>query len=227
VGFALWRARPVSSSYGVALLYFYSGHTEANVCRRDSLHVLNTPKSYLHTHRFSRLQPILTCGEFRRKRRNTELKHFPSSNFSADSPTPFEVTCPRCGLMAGPSSMRRRFRAKASQRNVSALRSAPSNHRGRLLLLLTASPFRRISSPWLPVETKPYSTGLTFSSQVIFNNSVFHLSVSDRFFRFLSPGGEVSRSHPGLRFEIFAPKSSDWQAHMPLPVASNISGISR
>ena len=58
--------------------------------------------------------------------------------------------------------------SQASQRNVSALRSAPSNHRGRLLLSFTASPFCKVSSPRLPVEATPHSTGLASSSQVIF-----------------------------------------------------------
>ena len=46
-----------------------------------------------------------------------------------------------------------------------------------------------------------------------FDNSIFHFSASDRFFRFPSPGGEVSRSHSGLRSATIVPENNDPSTH--------------
>ena len=54
---------------------------ETSVGRTTARAHCNNPKAYLCTRRFSRLQPILTCIQLRRKECNTELKHFPFSNF--------------------------------------------------------------------------------------------------------------------------------------------------
>ena len=54
---------------------------ETSVGRTTARAHYNSPKDYLCARRFSRLQPILTCIQLRRKECNTELKHFPFSNF--------------------------------------------------------------------------------------------------------------------------------------------------
>ena len=119
---------------------------------------------------------------------------------AAGFPTPFEATCPRCGLMAGPSSMRRRIRAKASRRIVSAPCGAPSNHRGRFVVVVDNLPvfigFHFLGCPWkLPPNLRVSPLAL----RSFFDNSIFRLSTSDRTFASLRP---VAMIHNFIRGRV-------------------------
>ncbi len=112
--------------------------------------------------------------------------------------------------------------SQASRQFIGSPCGAPSNHRGRLSLLLTASPFSQSSRSWLPTSARPDLRVSPFALRSFFNNSTFRLSASSRTFASLRPTAkfhDLARSrvpYPPLRKALFI--STHVRAHGLEPI---------